>query len=76
MILNFAILIITIFIVNLIGYFILKFKNFEFQNILGIILIISIYVIMIFLTYKPPKMDIFFDPKEEKYGLNNYLIQK
>ena len=76
MILNFAILIITIFIVNLIGYFILKFKNFEYQNILGIILIISIYVIMIILTYKPPKMDIFFDPKEEKYGLNNYLIQK
>ena len=76
MFINFTILIITIFIVNLIGYFLLNLRPFKYQKIIGVILIIFLYVIMIYLTYKPLKNDLFFDPKEEKYGLNDYLINK
>ena len=33
------------------------------------------YIIFSYLTYNPPKVEFFFDPLEEKYGINTYVIR-
>ena len=72
---TFIILFITILIVNIIGYKLLQLKPIKYQKSLSIVFIIIIYIFMTIFTYKPPKNDLFFDTKNEKYGLNDYLIK-
>ncbi|NLL45004.1 MAG: hypothetical protein GX247_05010 [Mollicutes bacterium] len=69
----FSVLIITIILIQLISYYILNSKNIKL-NYLPIILIIISYIIFGYLTYYPPKNELFFDFNEEKYGINNYNI--
>ena len=76
MFVNITLLFITILIVNIIGYFILKLNPINNEKIVSIIFIIVIYIIMGILTYKPPRTDIFFDPMQEKFGINDYLIKE
>ena len=73
---TFIILFITILIVNIIGYFILRLNHIKYGESLAIIFITIVYTIMIILTYKTPRLEIFFDTEEEKYGINDYLIKK
>lgn len=75
MFVTFIILFITILIVNYIGYKILELKPIKYQKAISITSIIIVYIIMTILTYKAPRLDLFFDTKEEKYGLNDYLIK-
>lgn len=75
MFVTFIILFITILIVNYVGYKILELKPIKYQKALSIASIIIVYIIMTILTYKAPRLDLFFDTKEEKYGLNDYLIK-
>ena len=76
MIITFIILFIAILITNFIGYKILLFNPIKYQKEISIALIIIVYIIMGILTYKTPRYEIFFDTKEEKYGINDYLIEK
>lgn len=73
---TFIILFIAILIVNYIGYKILELHSIPYQKEISIVFIIIVYVLMGILTYYPPKTDIFFDTKDEKYGINDYLIKK
>ena len=41
---------------------------------LGIDLIILSYIVFGYLTYNPPKAELFFDTQKEKYGINIYNI--
>ena len=74
MIITIAIMLIAIIIAQLISYKILESKKFDKLNILSLILIIVSYIIFAYLTYNPIKNELFFDIKEEKYGINNYNI--
>ncbi|MDO4963350.1 MAG: DUF6512 family protein [bacterium] len=74
MYLNIGIMTISIIISQIISYFILKSKNSCLANKISIILIIVCYIILGYLTYNPIKNKIFFDTKDEKYGINNYNI--
>ena len=67
-------MIITFIIINIIGYKISKLKNNNFLNIISIILIIIMYIIFAYLTYNPIKKPIFYDKKDHKYGINDYVI--
>jgi hypothetical protein len=69
-------MLISIFIVNLIGYKILQIEDIPYQRIIAILSIVIVYIIMGILTYKPPKTDLFFDTKDEKYGINDYLTKE
>ena len=69
-----GIMLIAIIISQVISYKILKAKDFDKLNILSLILIIISYIVFAYLTYYPVKNELFFDTKEEKYGLNNYNI--
>jgi len=75
MFISLSVMLISIIIVNLIGYKLLQYHEIKYQNIISIFFIILIYLIMGFLTYNTPRMEIFFDTEEEKYGINDYLIE-
>lgn len=74
MIITFIILFITIGIAEYINYKILMMDKIKYQNIIAIIGIIVCYIIFGYLTYNPPKYDLFFDTEKEKYGINDYNI--
>ncbi len=74
MFLNIGIMLIAIIISQIISYFILKCKNCYIGNIISIILIIVSYIVLGYLTYNPPKEELFFDTQDEKYGINNYNV--
>lgn len=74
MIVTFIILFITIAISEFINYKILEAKKIPYGSIISIVAIIISYIIFVFLTYNPPKNDLFFDTEEEKYGINEYIL--
>ena len=76
MFISISVMLITIVIVNLIGIKMLQAKEIKNQRIISIILILLTYIIMGYLTYKTPRLELFFDPNEEKYGINDYLIKE
>ena len=73
MIASIGLLGIVIIIEQILSYFILQYKNLKYQNIIGIIGIILIYVIFGYLTYKPIENYIFYDTVKDKYGINIYI---
>ena len=76
MVITIFILFIAIMIGQILSYFILnKEIKFKYLNVVSIISIIIIYIIMAYFTYNPLKVDFFFDPIDEKYGINTYLIK-
>ena len=74
MIITIGIMLIAIIISQVISYYILKAKDLDKLNIISFILIIITYIVFAYLTYNPIKSELFFDTKEEKYGINNYNI--
>ena len=64
------------FVVYIIGQFIsykmLNARDYGFLNKLTIPLILLIYGIFIFYTYKPIHNYIFYDKVESKYGIDDY----
>lgn len=63
---------IVIILLQTLGYYVLKSKECNILNYLSIVLIIITYIVFGYLTYHAPHNYLFFDTKEEKYGLNNY----
>lgn len=55
-----------------ISYNILKEKNIKILNIIAIPVILLSYLGFIYLTYNPIHNYIFYDIKEEKYGIDEY----
>ena len=74
MALNLIVLFITIAISQIISYYILKAKTYPNLNLISIIGIILAYIILGILTYYPLTNDLFFDPSNEKYGINTYDV--
>ena len=74
MIINIGVMSISIIIVQILSYRILKLKNHNNLNKISFILIILSYIVFAYLTYYPIKNHLFLDTKEEKYGLNNYNV--
>lgn len=67
-------LFISIFIGQIMNYYILNKSYIKYSNIISIILIIITFIIMGHLTYNPPRSFLFYDPIEEKYGINIYTL--
>ena len=70
---NLIITLILYFIAILISEFIYfnKFENYNYKlDKLALIFTILLYIITTYLTYNPPKIDIFMDPITKKYGIN------
>ena len=73
-ILNIICLFITIYFVSVIGYFIMNRDHIKCGPVIGILGIVLVYIIFGLLTYFPLKWPLFLDPKDNKYGVNNYVI--
>ena len=74
MVLAISVMIISIIIVNVIEYRLYNLKEIKYSNYIGLLTIIITYIFMGLLTFKPLKNNLFLDTKEEKYGINEYLI--
>lgn len=66
----------VIIIIEWLQTFILKFKNIEWLNIFSILLIIITYTLFAYFTFNPIHIHLFFDTKDEKYGISEYHIVK
>ena len=53
----------------IISYYFLMEESNKVLKIVSIPLIIIVYVLFIYLTYKPPKNYIFYDIVKEEYGI-------
>ena len=73
---TFAIILLFIIICfsQYISYLVLTKKNYQKLNIISIVLIIIGFIVFGYLTYKPLKNNLFYDTKNEKYGINIYQI--
>lgn len=69
-----SILFVSIIFAEIISYIIIKKDNVKFLNIISIIIIIICYIIFGYFNYYPIKNDFFYDPIEEKYGINTYVL--
>ena len=68
-----GIFLVTLIITEYLFYLIMKKDDLEILNFISIIIIPFIWVILFYFTLNPMHNDFFFDTKEEKYGLNEYL---
>lgn len=69
-----SIMFITLIIVEVISYYILKIKTIKYNSIISLIIIIISYTIFAILTFYPPSTNLFYDQKNHCYGINIYDI--
>ncbi len=75
MFMNIFIMFIAIMVSQYVSYKILSTHNDSYsKNLISIGLIGICFIVFSYFTYYPIKTKIFFDTKEEKYGINNYYI--
>lgn len=74
MIISFILLLLVIYIGHRIGAFIMKRKEMKYDSILGILGIITGFIVMGILTYNPPRNFLFLDTENEKYGRNQFIV--
>lgn len=71
LIISISLLFIVILLEQILSYYLLKQKKeTDILDKISIILIILFYMILLNLTYDPPKNYIFYDTVENKYGIN------
>ena len=73
MFISISVMLVAIFLTNLIGYKLLQTEELKYQNWISLALILIVYILMGYLTYNPPKTELFYDIKAEKYGINEYV---
>lgn len=73
MIISIGLLFLVIILEQIISYYTLGYKEIKYQNIIGLLGIVIIYITFGYLTYKPIENYLFFDKEESKYGINIYV---
>ena len=56
-------------LVQYVGYYIMNYKHIKYGNYVGILLIIIVYFVFGYLTYYPPKINLFYDFMNKTYGI-------
>ena len=69
MVVSIGLLFLIYIFMAIISYYFLMEENNKVLKIVSIPLIIIVYVIFTYLTYKPPKNYIFYDTVKEIYGI-------
>ena len=64
-----GLLFLILIFVQIISYYIMNFRKINYSSELGILLIIIIYFIFGYLTYQPPKINLFYDYLNKGYGI-------
>lgn len=71
-----SVMLIVIMITQKISYFIIKKDKIKYSNFISFIIIVITYTIFGILSYKPLKTMIFYDPLNELYGINTYILME
>ncbi|MEI3509064.1 MAG: DUF6512 family protein [Bacilli bacterium] len=74
MVLNLTVLFVSIVFSQAVSYFVLESKDYGLLNYVSLIGIIFSYIVFGILTYYPPTEDLFYDPIDEKFGINTYNV--
>ncbi|MFR2585155.1 MAG: DUF6512 family protein [Bacilli bacterium] len=74
MVLNLTVLFVSIVFSQAVSYFVLESKDYGLLNYVSLIGIIFSYIVFGILTYYPPTEDLFYDPMDEKFGINTYNV--
>lgn len=72
MFISISLLFLVIILEQFLSFKLLNFKNIKYQNIIGFIGIIIVYIVFGYLTYNPPLNYVFYDTLNNKYGINIY----
>lgn len=64
-----SLLFLIFILVQIISYYIMNYKKINYSNYIGILLIIIIYFIFGYFTYHPPKINLFYDFHNKKFGI-------
>ena len=64
-----SLLFIIFIFLQFISYYIMNYKKINYSNDIGILLIIIIYFIFGYLTYHPPKINLFYDYMNKGFGI-------
>ena len=56
-------------IIEIISYYIMRYRNIRYGNIIGLGIIIVMYIIFGYLTYYPIEIDLFYDDSKNVYGI-------
>ena len=64
-----SLLFLILIFVQVVSYYIMNKENIKHSNDIGILLIIIIYLIFGYLTYHPPKINLFYDYMNKGYGI-------
>lgn len=75
MFLNLSIMLISIIIIELLQLWIWKQSSISYLDYPSIVMMIASYILFAYLTFYPPKVDLFYDKMEEKYGISYYRVQ-
>ena len=73
-IINILVMLFIIILSQIISYYILKMTKYKNINFISLLLIMTSFVIFAYLTYYPPKNNLFYDVKDKIYGINTYDI--
>lgn len=74
MLLAIIMMIVCFIVVEIISYYMFKFRPIKYSNVIAITLIIVTYIVFGYLTYNPIICDLFYDTEKEIYGLNYYTL--
>lgn len=69
-----GLLFITFIIIEIVSYYIMRYKKIRCSNIIGIGMILFLYIIFGYFTYNPPFNDLFYDTQKKIYGIPNKNI--
>ena len=64
-----SLLFLILIFVQIVSYYIMNKENIKHSSDIGILLIIIIYLIFGYLTYHPPKINLFYDYMNKGYGI-------
>lgn len=67
-------LFLVFFLLSWMGYKMQSVQEIKYQSKIAFFLIIVGYIVLGYLTYKPPHIHLFLDTEEEKYGIHEYLF--
>ena len=65
------ILFITFIIIEIISYYIMNFREIKGGKSIAIFLVVIIYLFFFYFTYYPPINDLFYDPSNKVYGIED-----
>jgi len=64
-----SLLFLILILVQIISYYIMNYRKINYGNELGILIIIIIYFIFGYLTYHPPRINLFYDYMNKGFGI-------